>query len=176
MRVKCPCRCTASTNFTSSSQQDSFYAARLPILVCFFLRLTVFTKDSIKEDECGSYRAAVFVYAFVCLWHGTVVSRNWCERQKWLVVYKVVKAYNPSYGMVHTFRVTYEVQRLCLEMLYAVNLSLNLLVQNWFTVLFIFLFFVHVIFFFFFFFGTLLVPHYLKWRHWYPLWNTIAMF
>ncbi len=156
MRVKCPCRCTASSNLTSPTQQDSFYAARLPILVCFFLRLTVFTKDSIKEDECGSYGAAVFVYAFVCLctWHSGFKKLMW-ERQKWLVVYKVVKAY--------TFRVTHgQVQRLCLEMLYVVNLSLNLIVQNRLTEgVFLAHFFFLIIW---------------KWRHWDPIWNTITRF
>lgn len=162
MRVKYPCRCTASTNFTSPSQQDSFYAARLPILVFFFLlRLTVFTKDSIKEDECGSYGAAVFVYALVCLCtcHSGFKKLMW-GRQKWLVVYDVVKAYTQSYVMFHTFKVTYEVQRLCLEVLYAVNLSLNLSVKNSFTVHF----FKCIIYwgFFFFFFGTHFVPHYFE--------------
>lgn len=125
-----------------------------------------------KMNVAVTEQPCLFMHLFVCA-HGTVVSRNWCERQKWLVVYKVVKAYTQSYGMVHTFRVTYEVQRLCLEMLYAVNLSLNLLVQNWFTVLFIFC--ACNLLLLFFFLAHFLFLIILKWRHWYPLWNTIAM-
>lgn len=42
------------------------------LFVLFFLRLTAFTKDSIKKDECGQDGAAVFMHLFVCA-HGTVV-------------------------------------------------------------------------------------------------------
>lgn len=61
---------------------------------CFFLllHLTVFTKDSIKEDECSGYRAATLVYAFVCLcaWHSWFKGID--VRETEIVIYYTFKA------------------------------------------------------------------------------------
>jgi len=53
--------------FHISLSAGLFLCSSAATYIAVLLRLTVFTKDSIKEDECSGYGAAVLVYAFVCL-------------------------------------------------------------------------------------------------------------
>lgn len=52
----------------------------------------MFTKDSIKEDECSGYGAAALVYAFVCLctWHSWFKGID--VRETEIVIYYTFKA------------------------------------------------------------------------------------